>query len=368
MTLTRRKSLALIGGGIVFAATAGVTTFALTRTPTTAQRPWTRAGRYDEPRLRALSYALLAPNPHNRQPWLADLSEPGTVILHRDKARQLPHTDPYSRQLVIGMGCFIELMRMAAAEDGYDIDFDFYPEGEDGPVTVARFQPGGRSDPLFHHVLERRSCKEPFEDRGLPPALADTLQAYAHIVTEQAKVSAIREITLNAWGVETTTPRTMRESVELMRFGKDEINANPDGIALGGPFLESLMVLGALEREDQMDVTSSSFKSGQEMYIKMLNATPAYAYLTTPANTRLEQLEAGRRWLRLNLATTKLGLGLHPVSQALQEFPEMDPQYQEIHRLLAKPGHTVQMLGRLGFGPTVQPAPRWPIESRILKS
>ena len=91
----------------------------------------------------------------------------------------------------------------------------------------------------------------------------------------------------------------------------------------------------------------------------------AYAVLTSAGNTRADQIDAGRRWLRLNLKTTEMGLALHPVSQALQEFPEMAPHYETAHNLLAAPGETVQMLGRLGFGPTVPQTPRWPLETRL---
>lgn len=72
MNITRRKTLALIGGGVIAAATA--TGYAVTRTPDKATLPWSLAGTYTDPRKQALSYALLAPNPHNRQPWIVDLS------------------------------------------------------------------------------------------------------------------------------------------------------------------------------------------------------------------------------------------------------------------------------------------------------
>jgi len=68
MTLSRRKAIALIGGGTILAAGAAGTGFLTTRTPTKALAPWTAAGKYSDPRKRALSFALLAPNPHNLHP------------------------------------------------------------------------------------------------------------------------------------------------------------------------------------------------------------------------------------------------------------------------------------------------------------
>ena len=126
MALSRRKSIALIGGGVVFAAASGAA-LAVTRRPKTAFAPWNDAGDYDDPRMRALSYALLAPNPHNRQPWLVDLSEPDHAVLYVDTEKLLPHTDPFGRQITIGLGCFLEVMRLAALQDGLDVAFDLFP-------------------------------------------------------------------------------------------------------------------------------------------------------------------------------------------------------------------------------------------------
>jgi len=365
MTISRRKAISLIGGGIVLAATASTAGFVVTRTPHKALAPWQAAGNYQDPRKFALSYAILAPNPHNRQPWIVDLTQEGKVILLRDRQRDLPATDPHNRQIIIGLGCFLELMGIAAAQNGFAVENEIFPQGEDGPVAVSTFRPGARPDPLFAEVMKRRSCKRPFEDTPVPGNLVADLSGFATIVDQPEPVAALRKLTLDAFMVEVLTPHTMRESVELMRFGKTQINANPDGISLGGPFLETLMWAGQLTRESQLDPDSSGFAQGVEMYREMLTATPAYAVITTAANTRADQIEAGRKWLRLNLMTSRLGLALHPVSQALQEYPEMAAHYRSAHAMLAEPGHTVQMLGRLGFGPKVQQTPRWPLETRI---
>ncbi|ASP32514.1 twin-arginine translocation pathway signal protein [Labrenzia sp. VG12] len=366
MTLSRRKTLALLGGGFVVAATASAGTFLATRTPARALEPWQEAGQYDDPRLFSLSYALLAPNPHNRQPWLIELKGQDSFLLHRDKARNLPHTDPYDRQIFVGLGCFLELMSVAATVRGRSAQIDLFPDGTDGPIAHVTLLDGATRDPLSNFILERRSCKEPFEDRSVPESAAAELAAHGTVITDPELVAQVKKLSWQAWLTEMHTHRALKESVDLMRFGKAQINANPDGIDLGGPFLESLMLAGVLTRESQLDPASTGFREGVKMYETMLHATPAYIVLTTPHNTREDQIAAGRRWLRLNLDTTRLGLALHPVSQALQEYEEMAPHYESAHRMLAKPGETVQMLGRLGFGPTPAKTPRWPLETRIM--
>jgi len=73
MPLSRRHLIRIAGSSAVVLA-AGTGAFALTREPSKALATWSAAGSgYDDPRLRALSWAILAPNPHNRQPWIVDL-------------------------------------------------------------------------------------------------------------------------------------------------------------------------------------------------------------------------------------------------------------------------------------------------------
>lgn len=360
---TRRNFLAVMGGGVILAA-GGAGAFLSTRTPAKALAPWVAAGGYADPRRRALSYAILAPNPHNRQPWMVDLSSPERVAIWRDPARNLPETDPFDRQLTIGMGCFLEQLSIAASQTGHSVEFELFPEGDAGPVAVASFAEGAAPDPLFAQIPRRRSCKEPFSDRPVTPDAA--LTALADVHTDPALVARLRDLTWDALRIETTTYRTMKESTDLFRLGKAEIEASPDGIDFSGPFFETLILAGLLTREGSLDTGSLEFAEAQKILRATMMATPAYAAVRTPGNARLNQIKAGRRWVRLNLTATGLGLSLHPVSQALQEYPEVAAHYAAAHEMLAQPGETVQMLGRLGHGPEVGPSPRWPLEAKVM--
>ncbi|MEM9342494.1 MAG: twin-arginine translocation pathway signal protein [Pseudomonadota bacterium] len=368
MAISRRKMLALVGGGTVIAAGAAAGGFAVTRTPHTALAPWDMAGGYGEIRKDALSYALLAPNPHNRQPWVAELVEDDTIILSRDLALDLPVTDPFGRQLTIGMGCFLDLMEMAAANAGYAVATELFPEGYDdgAPVARCRFVEGaGAPDPLFAHVMTRRSHKEAFDPRPVTTAEAEPLAPYAEVVVDGPRNERLRKLAHDAWMTEAHTPAAWQESIDLLRIGKAEINAQPDGIDAGGPMLETLALAGLFTREAASDVNNPGTKGAIEDTSGAILGAPAFTVIRTAGNTRRDQIEAGRRWLRLNLATTAAGMALRPVSQALQEYPEMADIYKAIHAELAAPGETVQMLGLLGYAPLTPRTPRWPLEAKI---
>ena len=380
MSMSRRKTLAVIGGGVILAATAGLG-YVATRQPQTARLPWASAGQGEDARRRALSYALLAPNPHNIQPWLVDLSEPDAVTLYVDTDRLLPHTDPYNRQITIGLGCFLELMRMAASHDGQRVTITPFPEGFDDraldarPIARAVFEadPSVVPDPLFAYALDRRSNKEPFDTaRPLP---ADTLaQLDAAVSTrfggtiDAQEVADWRAFTREALRIEIETPLTYKESVDLFRIGRNEVDANPDGIDFTGPMFEVMAATGLFTRESAFDTTSPAYQAGLDAVFANADTAMGHVWLVSQGNSRPEQIATGADWLRVNLAATAAGVAFHPLSQALQEYPEMAELFRQVHEKLAPDGGTVQMLARIGYGPVVNQSPRWPLESKILNA
>jgi hypothetical protein len=232
-------------------------------------------------------------------------------------------------------------------------------------ATVAR-------DPLFAQVLARRSNKEAFDTgRPVPAGSLAMLAGAARQVavastSDPVRVESLRAQAWDAFRTEMTTYETMKESVDLMRIGRAEIEASPDGIDIGGAFVEGMATLGLFRREDLLDSASPSFARQLPYLRPPFDTAMAFLWLTTPGNMRAQQIDAGRDHVRLNLAATGMGLGLHPLSQALQEFAAMRPHLERMREALGvDPGETLQMLVRLGYGPAVAASPRWPYETRI---
>jgi hypothetical protein len=151
-----------------------------------------------------------------------------------------------------------------------------------------------------------------------------------------------------------------------MRIGRAEVEANPDGITLVGPLMEGLAMAGFLDRAAMLDTSSATFRAQVNALRPQFDTAMAFAWFTTPGNTRAQQVGTGRDYVRANLAATAAGVAMHPLSQALQEFPEMAPHFAGMRDALAVGvGDTVQMFARLGYGGATKAAPRWPAGSRI---
>lgn len=378
---SRRGVLKLIGGGVVLAAAGAGGFVALNQPSRAAREAWRVAGRDTEYRRRFLSYALLAPNPHNRQPWLVQLEGEDALTLYVDLERRLPATDPLDRQIIIGCGAFLELLRLAAAEEGYDAQITPFPEGapdmagrlDARPVARVTFASAAASpDPLFAHALARHTNREVYEARDVEPVklaalvsagTAFGLQAFSCGNDQTAE--RLRDITWRGHEMESLTDYTMQESIDLMRIGPAEVARHRDGISLEGPIIGLGKLVGAVSREALSDPTSDAFRQGLEMYRPLAASARAFVWLVNDGSDRDGQLSAGRAYMRLALEAAAQGLAIHPWSQTLQEYPEMAALYREVHGLIGG-GGCVQMLVRAGYARPVPPAPRRGLDAHLM--
>ena len=83
--------------------------------------------------------------------------------------------------------------------------------------------------------------------------------------------------------------------------------------------------------------------------------TPAYATVLTTGNSRLEQVESGMIYSKLVLTGHTMELAMQPLSQVLEEYPEMETQYSEFKKAYAPDAGTVQMLFRVGAPTKIVP-------------
>lgn len=369
-------------GAATALVTGGVTAWAWAPGKGPARAPWRLAGEsFGDRRLDALAFAILAPNPHNRQPWQFQLEGDDRIVVFCDPARRLPHTDPFDRQITIGFGAMLELLRMAAAEKGSVIDVRPFPAGASSqsldrrPIADVVFtESAGVPDPLFNESLARRTNRSPFDPErpvdqktlnSIIDAASPALSASGTINPEQR--SQLIKLAQEAWAVEYTTDATRRESIDLMRIGNRAVAENPDGISIDGTVMGLLKLTGQITPDKLDKAGTMAYQTGFNGYADLIQSAQGFIWLNSDDNSRTSQLIAGRDWLRINLAAQKLGVGVQPLSQALQEFPEMKPHYDAIHSALTVNNqHTVQMFGRFGYASAGLPSPRHPLSSRLI--
>jgi hypothetical protein len=384
---SRRQFINLLGGGVVFAASskayAGIY-------PDKAVEAWNPIEPTSDIRRWMLAHALLAPNPHNRQPWVADLSRENEITLICDGARLLPETDPFGRQILIGCGAFLELAIQAAAERGFAIDATLFPNGEPAlselpkGAVFARLKLSKtgaiKPDPLFAFIRSRHTNKGTYDSaKKIPPEHSKSIALMASgsgaqgtflsgVLENPAKMQALRDVTRVAYEIELTTPRTYLESAKLFRIGPSEIEKHRDGISITGLMPRILSTIGLFDRLEVPVKGSSGYKQVMDRWLPFESGS-GYLWMASTGNTRSQQIEIGRAYVRTHLLATSLKIDLHPLSQAVQEFAEMKTQNQAVYKLLDLDSSkvTLQMLVRIGYGTkAAEGTPRRALDKEML--
>lgn len=340
-------------------------------------------------RLQVLAYAMLCPNPHNKQPWIVRLTGPTSFNLYVDPERLLPETDPLHRQIHIGQGTFLETLAIAASGLGFNTHINYFPEGMygntelvDKPVAAIELvrEAGITKDPLFDFLLQRHTNKREYDNYRLGQNEIDTLyeahqlhSEYPLTFIDSDKGKAILANTLTAaMQIEVGNRQRDLETIKMFRFNDDEIRTFRDGFGVSQTGITGVKKFIAetffLDR-NKVETDPSEFgQQAVDMTRKVSESTNTFAWLTSSGNSRLDQVKIGRDYCRMNLQTCMMGLAQHPMSQVLQEYADMRELQIEFKKNFNIPkSDTVQMLFRIGKATPIDHGPRR-LVSEIIQS
>lgn len=336
--------------------------------------PWEKdyAQKFDDPRIQLAAHGLLAANGHNMQPWKIRLDEddPMTFYLYADSDRLTNEVDPFARQMMITQGTFLEYCQIAGDRLGYKTDIMLFPQGgydenrldesmKNIPVAkVTLVKTASQSVSLYDYMFLPDTNRAPYQSTLLTFAQVNELEnintddvMFIKIFQDQENVNKIGDYAIKAASIEAGVDRVMKESKIIFRANEYQKNEYRYGFSVEGQgtsgFMKHLMQGLVTLFPSMNDGKAASDRLIQSTQVSVEN-TAAYAMIITKDNTRLSQVKSGMLYSKLILAAHQQGLVMQPLSQVLEEYPEMNELYKSIHGDYTPEGGTIQMLVRLG--------------------
>lgn len=308
-----------------------------------------------------VSYATLAANGHNTQPWKFSI-QPAAIEIHPDYSRELTVVDPHHRELWMSLGCALENLLVAARASGLAAQVT-YPEASD-VIRVELAADTPRPDPLFEAIPQRQNTRSEYNGQPIPAADLDQLQSLPleagirlRFVTAPVELETVVEYVNQGNLNQYANPAFVDELIAWLRFNKKEALGSLDGlysICSGNP-----EVPGWLGR---MFVAGTKPEQQAEIDAKKLRSSAAAVVITSEMDSKAAWVRAGQVYERLALQTTALGIQSAFLNQPI-EVSQLRPQFQGALGLgSAQP----QLLVRLGYAEAMPRSLRRPVEQVLI--
>lgn len=299
---------------------------------------------FSEPVLKAIAYGVNATNPHNTQAWKFQLLSEHEMLFFVDETRLLTSTDPSTRQIHIGCGCFIECMKLGMQKSSFNTEIEIFPNKDYSRETIGT-QPIARItffeskntqyEIITDSIYKRRTSRLKYEDvdidnEAFDLILKSTKPKYSEIslINQPDKLNELLPILYQGMEVETFTYRTHDESRKWFRQNDDLIEAKRDGINLAGGGTTGFIKWIAEWQLKDLEASKWHNKDSNAIFLKnhkkKVMSSKGIVLLKTKSNNFKDWVYAGMDYMRLTLACTEKNYYMHPLSQVLQEFEEME--------------------------------------------
>jgi len=298
---------------------------------------------------RILRAAGDAPSVLNTQPWQVAVAG-DTVTLRADRSRQLRHSDPQGREMLISCGAFLFNARVAARRESLTATVRVLPDPDD-ELLVAQIALEPGDDPsadeleLSVAIEHRVTSRVPFEDKPLPADILVAIQRAAH--AEGASLRTIQPSDASRAEVIGLIRKAEAIAAEDMAARDEEAawtttwEGREDGIP------EKL--LGRAPSNDDAPVRRFPASRGRVPFER--NST--LAILTTPGDSPREWIAAGQA-LEHALLVAANHFVLASFATTVLENPTTRHDLRKALSLSTYP----QMLMRLGTSPRPDHTPR----------
>lgn len=299
----------------------------------------------DKPLVKILYHASLSPSGHNAQPWFVKIIDPLNWIVGLDPRRRLPVVDPSNREALLSIGAFIENLSLSAGASGFETQTEVIAQTPtEENIARVSLKKGAFSPYPLERIIKRRTIRTGYQNAEIRAKAVSSLSEHLkdHLFyfprgTKHAK--CIQEGALEYFRSQSHRAEAQRELSEWMRLKTNDARKYRSGLTTESMEISGFAGWYVRTFMGKEDVLKESFiKQGIDQTAKQVTEGGGWFIISSKSASVPDLIDTGRRFERLVLMARELKLGIHPMTQYLEEkkgleviadnhVPSMIPQF-----------------------------------------
>ncbi len=297
-----------------------------------------------------IRYASLAPSGHNVQPWTVTIKSADNWIIGSAEERWLSEVDPRNRELALSIGAFLENLVIAAQANGFEVNIRLLADNPFDPELLSlELVNGKRVDYPLKRLFERRTLRTGFKNEYLDPEdilyLTDADDNFFYYPPESPGAEWLAMATVAAMEHQVKRDNVQQELARWIRWSEADAAKYRNGLTPESMDITGLAGWYVKNFYGESDVLGKDFRKATVERAKKQVAESGGWIVIRSDNERVGTLiETGRRFERMFLKAKTRSVGVHPMSQVLEERPWVE-DVRKILGLESKP----QFILRVGY-------------------
>ena len=315
---------------------------------------------FEKDDMEILYLASLAPSGHNTQPWVVRILEPKHWVIGSDKKRWLPAVDPENREMLLGIGAFLENMVLAAGTFGYSVDVKIIAKNRtDADIADIRLRKDKVQEFPVEKIKKRRTVRSNFLDQEIKGddlkyiTKHDTRLCLVQIQSPHSfyfpnnspQGKYLQAGTIEANRAQAFRDPAQEELANWIRWSNKEARQYRNGLTPESMEIKGIAGFFVRSFYDRQSVLKKNFR-GQTVDVaaKQVKTCGGWLVVTSSDSSIPALIEHGRMFQNMVLKIRDKIIAIHPMTQMLEESPWKD----QVAKELGLTGE-VQWILRIGY-------------------